>query len=250
MTIRLFALPALLVPVLACGSPPAPASPGAAENAVASARPAASSAAPATSTAPPAPSSSDQPAAPSSATAGTGVPDWTPAADGVDGWLQSKGIQDTSSASLIKLAGLPDSVRVECDKVVPVGKPVGEAALCRRQYKEGMWVLATSFLLLVPDQGHLRKVWEMPSAAGQLSRRDLAESPLVQLNLSMQDDGMLLFLDEAEGLGCGDWRARLDAARKDSDPEDKDTFASLARLAGRVCQGKGRYAWRGTSFGR
>jgi hypothetical protein len=176
--------------------------------------------------------------------------DWTPAVDGVDGWLQSKGIQDTSSESLIKLAGLPESTRVECDRVVPVGKPVGEAALCRRQYKESMWVLATSFLLLVPENGRLQKVWEVPAAAGQLSRRDVSETPLVQLNVSMQDDGMLLFLEEAEGVGCGDWRARLAAARKDADPEEKDTFTSLERLAARVCQGKGRYAWRGTTFRR
>ncbi len=176
--------------------------------------------------------------------------DWTAADDSVDGWLHGKGVEDTSSEALIKLAGLPESVRMECDRVVPVGKPVGQAALCRRQYKDGMWVLVTSFLLLVPEGGRVRKVWEVPAAVGQLSRRDAAETPFVQLNVSIQDDGMLLFMEETEGLGCGDWRVRLKAARQDAEPEEADTFKTLERVTPRVCQSKGRYAWRGTTFGR
>jgi len=231
--------------VLSCGSPPAPGVPSGSE----ANRPGADeAAAPASSAArtepPPADPSEGRPVAQAQG------PDWTPAADGVDGWLQSKGIADTSSEALVKAAGLPESTRVECDRVIPVGKPVGEAALCRRQYKDGLWVLGTSFLLLAADNGRLRKVWEMPSAVGQLSTQDVSETPFVQLNLSVQDDGMLLFLEEVEGLGCGDWRARVAAARKDAEPEEKDTFVALERLAARVCQGKGRYAWRGSSFAR
>jgi len=194
------------------------------------------------------------PTAASSATAGDRVDmrhaDWTAADEGVDGWLHAKGVEDTSSEALIKLAGLPESVRVECDRVVPVGKPIGQAALCRRQYKDGVWVLVTSFLLLVPEGGRLRKVWEVPAAVGQLSRVDAAEAPFVQLNVSIQDDGMLLFMEETEGLGCGDWRVRLKAARQDAEPEEADTLKALERVAPRVCQSKGRYAWRGTTFGR
>lgn len=176
--------------------------------------------------------------------------DWTSPDDGVEGWLRKKGIEDTSSESLSKLAGLPPTTHVECDRVVPVGKPVSEAALCRKQDKDGLWVLATSFVLLGADSGKLRKIWEAPAAVGQLSRRDLAETPFVQLNFAMQDDGMLLYLEEAEGLGCGDWRARLAAARKEAEPEEKDTFTALERAAGRVCQAKGRYVWRAGTFGR
>lgn len=250
MKIRIMGLCALTVSAFGCGSPPAPSAPSTTADPIASSSPA--------------PSVTAEPAAPTSAAPPSSAPaqhepsqgvdlrgaDWTPAVDGVEGWLQSKGIQDTSSGSLSKLAGLPDSTHVECDRVVPVGKPVGEAALCRRQDKDGLWVLATSFLLLVPDNGRLRKVWEAPSAVGQLSRRDVSETPFVQLNVSLQDDGALLFLEEAEGLGCSDYRARVAAARKDADPEEKDTFTALERLAARVCQAKGRYAWRGTTFGR
>lgn len=175
---------------------------------------------------------------------------WSSGDDSVEGWLHSKGIEDTSSASLIQLAGLTGSANVECDRVVPVGAPIGQAALCRSQVQDGLWVLGTSFLLLVPENGKLKKIWEASSAAGLLSHRDRSETPYVQLNVSVQDDGMMLFLEDVAGLECGSMRTRIANARKEAEPEEKDDFKALERLTAKVCQAKGRYVWRGGSFVR
>jgi len=170
--------------------------------------------------------------------------------DTVEGWLASKGIKDISSESLIRLAALPASVHVECDRLFPVGKPVGQAVLCRRQFMEGDWELGTSFLLLVPNQTRLRVVWEARSAAGTLSKTNVSEDPWVQLSISVQDDGQVLFLEEVASLSCSDAKKRAAQERKQAEKQDMASIDVMERSVGRVCQARGKYAWRGSTFVR
>lgn len=170
--------------------------------------------------------------------------------DTVEAWFASQGIKDTSSKSLQDLAGLPASMDFDCDSVVPVGKPFEKAALCRRQFVEGQWELATSHLLLVPEAGKLRVIWQAPSAAGLLSETDTSEKRFVQLNVSLRDDGLVLFLDDDADYPCSDVRGRFEAAKRDAEPDEKRSLAALERMAASVCRGRGMYAWRGQSFVR
>lgn len=170
--------------------------------------------------------------------------------DTVEAWFASHGIKDASSKSLQELAGLPASMDFECDSVVPVGKPFEKAALCRRQFVEGQWELATSHLLLVPEAGKLRVIWQAPSATGLLSQTDTSEKRFVQLDVSLRDDGLVLYLDDDADYPCGDVRGRFEAAKRDAEPEEKRSLAALERMATSVCRGRGMYAWRGQSFVR
>ena len=210
----------------------------------------------------PPPASTPQPAKPEPppATAATTEPSAQPAVpdapptwnegDPVDGWFASKGIGDVSSLSLLKLANLPASRNLECDRVVPVGKPVGQGALCRRQYLDAPWVQATSFVVLAVEQGKVRVVWESLSAAGLLSRHDMSEQAFAQLLVSMRDDGEELSLEDWGDTSCDAARTKLTEAKKDAEEDDKPSHTSLERLIGRVCQARGRYAWRGGRYVR
>lgn len=170
--------------------------------------------------------------------------------DPVAAWFASKGIKADSSKALRELASLPESTEVECDSIVPVGKPFEQAALCRRHAVEGLSELATSHVLLVPDAGKLRVIWQAPSAAGLLNRSDNSEQRLVQLDVSMQDDGMVLYLDDAPDFPCGTVGARIEAAKRGAEADEKQSLAALGRRAATLCRGRGMYAWRGRSFVR
>jgi hypothetical protein len=168
----------------------------------------------------------------------------------VDGWFKSKGISDTSSKALIERAGLPESMHVECDSVVPVGKPFERAALCRSQVLHGQWELETQYLLLVPDSGKLRVVWQASSAAGLLNRSDTSEHPFVQLNVALQDDGQVLFLEDVPNLSCSEVSRKIADARREAEPDEKSSYGRLDQVASGVCRARGKYAWRNSTFVR
>ncbi len=170
--------------------------------------------------------------------------------DTVAGWLKANGFSDTSSETLSALAGLPASSNLECDSLVPVGKPFEKAALCRRQVQHGAFELETFFLVLAPEGGKLKTLWQASTAASMIHPNDNSEHPLVQLDVSLQDDGMVLFVQDAEGYACDGVRARAAAARVDAEPEEKAALGNVERLATALCRGRGRYAWRNGTFVR
>lgn len=174
--------------------------------------------------------------------------DFSEREDGVSGWLKAAGIQDSSPKALGELAGFASEL--ECDSLVPVGKPFEKAALCRRQLQHGLWELETFFLLVAPESGKLRVLWQTSSAASLVDRNDTSEKPFVQLDVSLQDDGQALFLQETEDYPCENVRARINAARADADPEEKASLANIDRLATSLCRARGKYAWRNNTFVR
>ncbi len=176
--------------------------------------------------------------------------DFSEREDGVSGWLKAAGIQDASPKALAELAGFAPPSELECDSLVPVGKPFEKAALCRRQVQHGLWELETFFLLVAPENGKLRVLWQTSSAASLVDRNDTSEKPFVQLDVSLQDDGQALFLQETEDYPCENVRARLNAARAEADPEEKASLANIDRLATSLCRARGKYAWRNNTFVR
>ena len=170
--------------------------------------------------------------------------------DTVAGWLKANGFPDASAESLSALAGLPASSNLECDSVVPVGKPFEKAALCRRQVQHGIFELETFFLLLAPEGGKLKTLWQASTAASMIHPNDNSEHPLVQLDVSLQDDGLALFVQDAEGLACDGVRARAATARADAEPEEKAAIGNVERVATALCRGRGKYTWRNSTFVR
>lgn|GEM_PF-3492785 len=170
--------------------------------------------------------------------------------DSVAGWLKANGFPDASPVSLSALAGLPASSNLECDSLVPVGKPFEKAALCRRQVQHGIFELETFFLLLVPEGGKLKTLWQASTAASMIHPNDNSEHPLVQLDVSLQDDGLALFVQDAEGFACDGVRARAATARADAEPEEKAAIGNVERVAASLCRGRGKYTWRNSTFVR
>lgn len=176
--------------------------------------------------------------------------DFSEREDGVSGWFKAAGIQDSSPKALSELAGFAPSSELACDSLVPVGKPFEKAALCSRQVQHGLWELETFFLLVTPENGKLRVLWQTSSAASLIDRNDNSEKPFVQLDVSLQDDGQALFVQETEDYPCENVRARLNAARAEADPEEKAALANIDRMASSLCRARGRYAWRNNTFVR
>lgn len=176
--------------------------------------------------------------------------DFSEREDGVSGWMKAAGIQDSSPKALSDLAGFAPPSELVCDSLVPVGKPFEKAALCSRQLQHGLWELETFFLLVTPENGKLRVLWQTSSAASLIDRNDNSEKPFVQLDVSLQDDGQALFVQETEDYPCENVRVRLNAARAEADSEEKAALANIDRMASSLCRARGRYAWRNNTFVR